>query len=229
MKRIINCVIILLVFGGCNQGADKYQNEPVGVSGKEDCFIDHFYDAKSLSWVYDGLSLNDSQVFLCVKVNGEICSSYKTGMLRESLGDSGREYPYRTEPSRALFNRFQRVEVTSSCLFNGMQPGESLGKIVSLYGATAYPEIINKVGGYKSQKLDGYIKNAPPFWMQNQDFFWYHKKLDELNKEDLFLLDPTLLLCFDEMPEEKGQTLTITLTDDAGKELSITGTFTFPE
>ena len=231
MKMAIGCELILmsLCIGGCGdkQGASYYQLP--GAPVESEYYIDSFYEARGLSLIKEELSVNNGRVFLCVKIEGERTSNYATQKIRESIGDYGGKY-IRVDPiNKAVCDHFLRLDVSSGQTFNGVSPGGSLGRIVSLFGATAYPELINKVGGYKSQELDGYSKNDPPFWWQSEDYFWYHKKLDELSEDDLFLLDPVLLLCFDEMPEDKEQTLTVTLTDTDGKKLSVTGTFIFPE
>lgn len=151
---------------------------------------------------------------------------------KKSLGDGGGWYLH--SDARAVYvatvNRFSKVTMTSEQRFNDIPAGQPLDDIVSLFGASAYPELLQKRGGFKDQTDLPYgEKSKSHIRFLYDDYYWFAKHLSELTEEDLFLLDNYFYIVFDEYPDIRRQVLTLTFTDTDGKELTVTGTFTFPE
>ena len=178
----------------------------------------------------DGTSCQPRLLANFYQRNPEI--SLSTPEFKKSLGDGGGWYLHSDAraPHVATINRFSKVTMTSGQCFNDIPAGQSLDDIVSLFGASAYPELLQKRGGFMDQTDLPYgEKSKTSIGYLCDDYYWFAKHLSELTEEDLFLLDNYFYIVFDEYPDIRRQVLTLTFTDTDGKELTVTGTFTFPE
>ena len=148
--------------------------------------------------------------------------------IRQRYGDKNGDY-LRSTPNIAIGNTITKISVYSDQPFNSIPAGCPLDDVISIYAASALPEILQKVGGFQNQFLDSFTKEMYPICAMNWDYYWYNKKLSELNEEDLALLFPAIWLEFKETPEIKTHTLSFTLTKEKGDIISVSGKFTFPE
>ena len=152
---------------------------------------------------------------------------------RDEVGDGCGWYYHPDSPTNTTVNRFTKVTLTSEQRFNDIQPGQPLDHIASLFASSAYPVIIQqRSGDGHSDQTDvpyGEVKIPNGNIRLYHDYYWFAKHLSELTQDDVFLLYKTFYIVFDELPDIKQQTLTLTFSDDSGNEISLRSDFSFPE
>lgn len=215
---------------------------PDGYSYWDEYFLEGLVEADIISFTKgasvsckhaDGTPCQPRILFCFNQRNHRSENNLSSPEFKKSLGDGGGWYLHSDTRSIsvATINRFKKVSMTSGQRFNDIPAGQPLDNVVSLFGASAYPELLQKRGGFMDQANLPYgekEKETNSGWL-NGDYYWFAKHLSELEEEDLFLLDHYFYIVFDEYPDIHMQTLTLTFTDSDGVELSVTGTFTFPE
>lgn len=216
----MNSIRFIISFFFCISLFSCHNNPVPGVRHAE-WFVDSYFNACEISIENEELVSSPDGSFLILKLEG---SGGGTEEFRRSIGDYGGDYA-RATPSCASINRFEKVIVTSDKEFNGTPAGKPIENGIFICAATAYPEIINKKGGYADQESFA-EKGSFPFYGMNRDYYWYRKNISNLEPDDLFLLDRILYLQFVQIPNEKEHNLTISFCE-AFRDLSVSGRIVF--
>lgn len=205
MKNIFYGLLIALIFSACKiTTIDESGTKPRTVPN----LIQTWYAAESV------------EAFSSIPTYNVIGLGFKT----RSVGDhyyqdlyDDYHYNKSRDSYTAFVNLFDRLEITSDNVFNGIPAGDDLGEMFWILAESPYKWL-------KSKAQEEYDWSQPmpeiPFSDSNirkamlYEEPWFHpiiKKVSELSKEDLYLLSGWIHLVPVEQPELKDHNLTIKL------------------